>query len=216
MQDIVIRNLSFILTVSAPSIANVCSEVLAKLERAMQTKSSEPWSSRHLPPPTAAAFPAIIVGEEEETNGRYSRILEKLSRCHMADAFLPPDVTDPEIVKQVRAVRKKLQQIEILEAKKSKGQPLDDQQIAKLQSRALLESTLVDLGFPLEIPQKPSPSLQEDGKRKKKKNKVMGDSPRNRAKTKQKEGSSKEFPNPEFESFIEQVPVKEWSPGERV
>ncbi|CAA6653770.1 unnamed protein product [Spirodela intermedia] len=159
-EEMAIRNLSYIFTVSAPSVASASSEVLAKLERAMDAKSSEPWSHRRLPTPLP---PFPLVREND------SKLVGKLHRDPWLDAFLPSDsAADSEVTKRVRAVWKKLQQIEILEAKQSNGHVLDDQQIAKLQSRPLLKSALADLGFPLEMVQEPSPSLPADGKGRKK------------------------------------------------
>lgn len=207
----VIRNLSYIFTVSAPSIAGASSEVLAKLERAMDAKSSESWSHRRLPTPTAT-FPAIIDSEEEHEDEtgplrvreNDSKLVEKLYRDPGIDAFLPSDsAADSDLTKRVRAVWKKLQQIEILEAKQSSGHALDDQQIAKLQSRPLLKSALADLGFPLEMEQKPSPSLAADGRGRKK----TGASRRRRTKSKQKEPPAEQLPPPlKSETYGEEKP----------
>ncbi|KAI5404780.1 hypothetical protein KIW84_051805 [Lathyrus oleraceus] len=61
----------------------------------------------------------------------------------VTSSFLQPkDDPDSEISKVVRAMRKKLQQIEMLETKQSKGHILDDQQMAKPQSKSALESSL--------------------------------------------------------------------------
>ncbi|XP_078435331.1 ankyrin repeat family protein / regulator of chromosome condensation (RCC1) family protein [Wolffia australiana] len=219
-EDIAIRNIGFIFTISASSVANTSSEVLAKLEKAMEAKSLEHWSHRRLPLPTAAAFPAIILGEEDEicsvnTYESHSKVLENSGRHDLEGSFLPSDATDFEIVKQVRAIRKKLQQIEILEEKRSRGQTLDDQQVAKLQSRPILESTLADLGFPVELHQKSSPSIQEDIKGQKKKNKgkkTTADSQKSKVKTKQQEDAIQTgvpVPDSELELLAEKVTKEE-------
>ncbi|KAI5383814.1 hypothetical protein KIW84_070969 [Lathyrus oleraceus] len=84
----------------------------------------------------------------------------------VTSSFLQPkDDPDSEISKVVRAIRKKLQQIEMLETKQSKGHILDDQQMAKLQSKSALESSLSELGIPVETSQnKESSSTQPEGK----------------------------------------------------
>ncbi|KAG2273197.1 hypothetical protein Bca52824_067752 [Brassica carinata] len=78
-EDLVIRNLDFILTVSPQTIANTSPDVLANLEKLLDDRSSEAWR---------------------------------------ASSFLQPeDELAQRNTKEVRALRKKLQQIEILEAK---------------------------------------------------------------------------------------------------
>lgn len=62
---------------------------------------------------------------------------------------------------------KKWQQIEMLEAKQSSGHHLDDQQIAKLQTKSALESSLAELGLPVTPLAKASSSVSPDGKGKK-------------------------------------------------
>ncbi|KAG1347975.1 Inhibitor of Bruton tyrosine kinase [Cocos nucifera] len=156
-EELAIRNLDYVFTVSAPSIASASPEILAKLEKLLDTRSLESWSHRRLPRPTAT-FPAVINSDEEGDNDiGYLRLRD----CHKpvsrkyedtrSDCFLQKEsIADQAVFKQVRALRKKLQQIEMLEAKQSSGQLLDGQQIAKLQTKSALESELVELGFPLE------------------------------------------------------------------
>lgn len=180
-----IRNLDFILTVAPQTIATTSSDVLANLEKLLDDRSSEAWSSRPLPTPTAT-FPVVIDSEEEESESdvlrtrdnnhvkHFSRITEGGSRM---DSFLQPeDELARRNSKEVRALRKKLQQIEILEAKQSRGQLLDGQQIAKLHKKLDIESSLVELGIPVEeSPEAKSSSVdgkankKADGLRKKKK-----------------------------------------------
>ncbi|XP_019702667.1 uncharacterized protein [Elaeis guineensis] len=156
-EELAIRNLDYVFTVSAPSIANASSEILAKLEKLLDTRSLESWSHRRLPTPTAT-FPAVINSDEEGDNDiGYLRLRDShkpVSRKYedsRSDCFLQKEsIADQAVFKQVRALRKKLQQIEMLEAKQSGGQLLDGQQIAKLQTKSALESELVELGFPLE------------------------------------------------------------------
>lgn len=174
-----IRNLDFILTVSPSSIANTSPDVLANLEKLLDDRSSEAWSSRPLPTPTAK-FPVVIDSEEEESESEilrtrdshvrhFSCIAEGGSRM---DSFLQPeDELSERNSKEVRALRKKLQQIEILETKQSRGQLLDGQQIAKLQKKTDIESSLIELGIPVEVSSeaKSSSAKKTEGLRKKKK-----------------------------------------------
>ncbi|XP_010549694.1 PREDICTED: uncharacterized protein LOC104820785 isoform X2 [Tarenaya hassleriana] len=189
-EEIVIRNLDFILTVSPQVFASTSPDVLAYLEKLLDDKSTQAWSFRRLPTPTAT-FPVVIDSEEEETEGdilktrdnhmkHLSSIVEEGPR---SDSFLQPqDELSQCISRQVRALRKKLQQIEILEAKHSRGHSLDGQQMAKLQKKLDLECSLAELGIPIEMaPEAKSTSpMQLDGKanrkaegskKKKKKNK---------------------------------------------
>ncbi|CAK9159939.1 unnamed protein product [Ilex paraguariensis] len=176
-EEIAIRNLDYILTVSPHAIASASLDILANLEKLLDLKSSEPWSYRRLPTPTAT-FPAIINSEEEDSETEFLRTRDNHSKKptskkasdHRLDSFLQPyDDATEGIGKQVRALRKKLQQIEMLEERQSKGNHLDDQQIAKLKTRSALESSLVELGVPLETVQaKASSSDSPDGKGSKK------------------------------------------------
>ncbi|XAR64848.1 hypothetical protein NMG60_11008720 [Bertholletia excelsa] len=175
-EDIVLRNLDYVFTVSAHAVANTSADILAGLEKLLDLKSSEPWSYRRLPTATAT-FPAIINSEEEDsdselvrTRNNHTKRQSKKEIDHRIDCFLQPKDDESQVVcKKVRALMKKLQQIEMLEVKQSKGQTLDDQQIAKLLTRSALESSLVELGVPIESMQaKASPSVGLDGKGSKK------------------------------------------------
>lgn len=164
LQEIVIRNLDYVFTVSTHAIASTSLEVLVNLEKSLDSKSSEAWSHRQLPTRTAT-FPAVINSEEDDSDNEFFRTRdnnngEKVEeRIQRFDSFLQPyDAANQEIGKQVRALRKKLQQIEILEEKRSKGYHLDSQQITKLQTRPILESSLVELGVPIETIQAKSTS----------------------------------------------------------
>lgn len=154
-----IRNLDYIFTAAAPSIINASPEILVKLEKVLDEKSAEPWSHRRLPTMTAT-FPAIIDSDDGDdyTNQRglvrdrnNERNLLKITRESRTDSFLLATTdADEAVSKQVRALRKKLQQIEMLEQKQQSGQQLDNQQLAKVASRAVLVSELEELGFPYE------------------------------------------------------------------
>lgn len=171
MQDIAIRNLDYIFAVSTAAVASTSLETLARLEKTMDARSSEPWCYRQLPTPTAT-FPAVINSEEDSENGGYLRLREnsevpmlKIFGAERTDSFLQSsNTTDQAMFKQIRALRKKLQQIEMLEVKHSKGHLLDGQQIAKLQTRLALEDALAELGAPLETPAKGLSSVTLDGK----------------------------------------------------
>lgn len=154
-----IRNLDYIFTAAAPSIINASPDILVKLEKVLDGKSAEPWSHRRLPTMTAT-FPAIIDSDEGEdyTDKRglvrarnNERNLSKINRESRTDSFLLVDRdADQAVSKQVRALRKKLQQIEMLEQKQLSGLQLDNQQFAKVASRDALVSELEELGFPYE------------------------------------------------------------------
>ncbi|KAK8542910.1 hypothetical protein V6N12_015488 [Hibiscus sabdariffa] len=154
-EDIVIRNLVYILTVSTQAFASASPDVLANLEKSLDLRSSESWSYRRLPTPTAT-FPVIINSDEEDGESEVLRTHDnKNITCLMngdrLGAFLQPN-DDPNqgIPEEVRALQKKLQQIEVLEMKQLGGYVLDDQQIAKLQRKPALENSLADPGVPVE------------------------------------------------------------------
>ncbi|CAH9125045.1 unnamed protein product [Cuscuta epithymum] len=184
-EDIAIRNLDYILTVSGQTIANTSLDILFRLEKLLDLKSSEPWSSRRLPTPTAP-FPAILNSEEETSDDESLRAREcskkkkkaAISReqgGRLLDKFMQSCVDKEAISKQVRALRKKLQQIEMLEEKQSKGKALDAQQLAKLQTKLALEHSLSELGVPVTISGNGKPTTTskelETSKRQRRKNK---------------------------------------------
>lgn len=160
---------------SSHAIASTSLEILANLENLLDMRSSEPWSYRRLPTPTAT-FPAIINSEEEDSENEFQRTRDyhistsKNEISPRLDSFLKPkDDLNQDMCKQIRALRKKLQQIEMLEAKQSSGHLLDDQQIAKLQTRSALESSLAELGVPVITEQvNASSSVSPEGKGSKK------------------------------------------------
>ncbi|TKW30578.1 hypothetical protein SEVIR_2G047400v4 [Setaria viridis] len=156
-EDLAIRNLDYIFTVGAPSIMNASPEILASLEKLLDEKSSEAWCQRRLPTMTAT-YPAVIDSDGEEDEAieflkprKCGKSASRPSGMSSQENFLQKDCTAEQAVsKQIRALRKKLQQIEILEAKQLTGHQLDDQQLAKLESRAALEGELAELGVPSE------------------------------------------------------------------
>ncbi|XP_022978079.1 uncharacterized protein LOC111478166 isoform X2 [Cucurbita maxima] len=154
-EDIAIRNLDYIFTVASQAIANASPDIMAKLEKLLDHKSSEPWSYRRLPTATAT-LPVIIDSEEEDSENESLRCRENHLMSNMtnemeqrSDSFFHEDNQKEAISKQIRALRKKLQQIEMLESKQSCGYLLDEQQIAKLQTKSALESSLLELGIPV-------------------------------------------------------------------
>lgn len=160
-EDIAIRNLDYILTVSSHSFASASLDILADLEKLLDLRSSESWSYRRLPTPTAT-FPVIVNSEEEDSENEVLRTRDNHTKkstlknegdTRLDSFFQPKGDANQEISKQVRALRKKLQQIEMLELKLSNGHILDEQQIAKLQTKSVLESSLAELGVPIELPQ---------------------------------------------------------------
>ena len=136
---------------------NASPEILANLEKLLDEKSSESWSQRRLPTVTAT-YPAVIDSDVEEDEARKflkprkcGKSATRPSGMSNQENFLQKDCTAEQAVsKQIRALRKKLQQIEILEAKQLAGHQLDNQQQAKLESRAALENELAELGVPSE------------------------------------------------------------------
>lgn len=153
LQDLVLRNLDYMLTISPSIYAQLPPALLAELEKVLDSSSSEPWSQRLLPTPSAT-LPVVIDSEEEDGDtcgdsrirnlrvgsGELNLIGEKTS----SEGFLLSRDTggDDAVGKQLRAVRKKLQQIEALELKQLKGHDLDSQQLAKLLSKPALEISL--------------------------------------------------------------------------
>ncbi|XP_020579736.1 uncharacterized protein LOC110024230 isoform X2 [Phalaenopsis equestris] len=175
-EDLVIRNLDYIFTVSAPAIGSASLEILVRLEKLLDTRSSELWSYRRLPTSTAT-FPAIIHSEEDGDDvignpmPRDNRNFTPKYKDFIGESFLQrKSDADQAVLKQVRALRKKLQQIEMLESKHHCGHVLDNQQFAKLQTRSILEAALAELGFHYESDPKPSSSGLSEGKGNKKAN----------------------------------------------
>ncbi|KAL6575179.1 hypothetical protein OROMI_012464 [Orobanche minor] len=170
-EEIAIHNLDYILTVSVHVFVGTSLDILVDLEKQLDLTSSEPWSCRRLPTPTAP-FPPIINSDEEDSesellrarDGSTKRSTYKKEGVQQLDGFLQTNdaASVQGVDKQIRALRKKLQQIELLEEKQSKGHLLDDQQIAKLQTRSVLESSLAGLGVPIEMVEiKPCSSVDE-------------------------------------------------------
>lgn len=174
-EEIAIRNLDYIFTVSTSAIMNAPLELLEKLEKSLDDKSSEPWCHRRLPTPTAT-FPAVIDSEEENSDFGYTRPRVNLKKPILknyeglgTDCFLQNNLKADQVVfKEVRALRKKLQQIDMLEAKQLNGHYLDDQQVAKLETRSAVKNALAELGIHPETESKASLPALIDGKRNKK------------------------------------------------
>ncbi|KAL6647001.1 hypothetical protein ACP70R_014441 [Stipagrostis hirtigluma subsp. patula] len=208
-EDIAIRNLDYIFTVAAPSIMNASPEILANLERLLDERSSEPWSQRRLPTMTAT-YPAVIDSDgEEDGAGEFLRprdCRKSASRSYGMSSyenFLQKDCNAEQAVsKQVRALRKKLQQIDILEAKQLAGHVLDSQQLAKLESRAVLEGELAELGVPSEAYSRTSSVCPAEGRTNKKPEVSK------KQKRKNKQAAKSDIPTVESESQ-QQNPIRE-------
>ncbi|GER26969.1 ankyrin repeat family protein / regulator ofchromosome condensation (RCC1) family protein [Striga asiatica] len=194
--EIAIRNLDYILSVAPHTFVDTSLDILAELEKLLDLKSSEPWSYRRLPTPTAT-FPAIINSEEDDCESELLMMRgDARKRSAMndwahqrLDGFLRTnDAVIEGVDKQIRALRKKLQQIELLEEKRSKGHILDDQQIAKLQSRPVLESSLAELGAPIETVQLEASSAEQRGSKR-----AGSKKQRRKCKQKAKEEESSDF-----------------------
>lgn len=173
MQEIAIRNFDYILAVSAHAVASTSLDILAHLEKLLDLRSSEPWSYRRLPTPTTT-FPAIIHSEDDDSDSDFRRMrgnhvkktTDMKERDQRFDCFIQPEDDASQCIgKQVRALKKKLQQIEMLKDKQSNGCSLDDQQIAKLRTKSAIESSLAELGVPLDTAEgKTLVAVLEDGK----------------------------------------------------
>ncbi|KAG4166932.1 hypothetical protein ERO13_A13G165100v2 [Gossypium hirsutum] len=117
-EDIVIRNLDYILTVSSQAFASASPDVLASLEKSLDSRSTESWSYRQLPTPTAT-FPVIINSDEDDSESEVLRTRDNKNKTCVVnegdrlDSFLQPkDYLNQGISEQVQALQKKLQQIE--------------------------------------------------------------------------------------------------------
>ncbi|XP_057524912.1 uncharacterized protein LOC130804483 [Amaranthus tricolor] len=202
-EEIVIRNLDYIFMVSSNAVATASPEILVHIEKLLDMRSTEPWSYRRLPTPTAT-FPAIVYSEEENSDDESPRTRDRdsVTDGSKKDGYLrfgkflqSTNDGDQELCRKIRVLRKKLQQIEVLEAKQSKGHVLDDQQIAKLQTRPVLESSLAELGVPIDITvEKSSTSVAADSKASK-----VGMSKKQRRKNKQKVSQTDAYSGPEVE-----------------
>lgn len=171
-EDIVLHNLDYILAVSSHAIASASLEILVHLEKLLDERSSEPWSYRRLPTPSAT-LPAVINSEEDTDKecprtreNHPARSISKKAAKQTAHSFFEPLLAENQLLcKRVRALCKKLQQIEVLEAKQLKGNVLDEQQIAKLHTRTEIENSLAELGIPTEMTKgKVSSPTHPDGK----------------------------------------------------
>jgi hypothetical protein len=152
-QDSVLRNLDYILTISPTTFAQLQPSLLVALEKVLDSRSNQPWSHRLLPTPSAT-LPAVIDSEEDDSDAcgnprsrsfSWLEGMDKLTvgKSSTEDYFLSGNGREDDAVgKQLRAVRKKLQQIEALELKQFKGQALDSQQLAKIETKHELEEAL--------------------------------------------------------------------------
>ncbi|CAM6101074.1 unnamed protein product [Calypogeia fissa] len=171
-KEFISRNLDYILTMAPVLFGHIRPSLLAEVEKALDACSTQPWSHRRLPTPSAT-LPAVIDSEEEENGlgvNAYARgSARDLSVFNTAadkksEGFLQQTTENGEaILKQMRAVRKKLQQIEALELKQAKGHILDDQQLLKVQTKRELERELASLELGL-LPEPSMNGLKQDVK----------------------------------------------------
>lgn len=151
-EDLVLHNLDYLLTISPMAFAHVAPVLLAEVEKALDASSSQPWSNRRLPTPTAV-FPAVVDSEEDEYEAGYVSRMRPLPFSSsisdvekVTEGFLHQESeVDKAVVKQLRALRKKLQQIDELELQQARGHPLDDQQKTKLQKKQAIKDAIVAL-----------------------------------------------------------------------
>lgn len=152
-EDLVLHNLDYLLTISPLAFAHVTSTLLAEVEKALDGMSSQPWSHRLLPTPTAT-FPAVVDSEEDECDTGFISRMRCLSFSEPSSAsadmkrasegfFHQGNELDQAVVKQLRALKKKLQQIEALELKQSRGHVLDHQQQAKLETKQAIKEAIL-------------------------------------------------------------------------
>eukprot|EP00249_Psilotum_nudum_P024626 c29240_g3_i1 orf=961-3504(+) len=151
-EDLVLHNLDYLLTISPVSFSNVRPSLLADVEKALDASSSQAWSNRRLPTPTAT-FPATVDSEDDSETVKFSqtRSISSMDNVNSGTGeifeglFRQENEVDRAAVKHLRALRKKLQQIEALELKQAKGHYLDVQQLAKLQSKQAVEEAIAAL-----------------------------------------------------------------------
>ena len=144
VQELVLHNLDYLLAISPMTFTHVSPTLLADVEKALDATSSQSWSHRLLPTPTAL-FPAVVESEEDDTDSEIISRRRSLSffepvKKGSEGIFHQESELDQAKAKQVRALKKKLQQIEALELKQFRGHKLDHQQEAKL----LTKQTLID------------------------------------------------------------------------
>ncbi|KAH7351537.1 hypothetical protein KP509_19G001900 [Ceratopteris richardii] len=152
-EDLALHNLDYILTMSPTAFANVTTALLADLEKALDSTSLQLWSYHRLPTPTAL-FPAVVDSEEDDCNSNFLSRMRSLSSSELNSVSVERESEglfnqecgmNHAVLKQLRALKKKLQQIEALEVRQSKGHVLDHQQIAKLETKAAVRDAILAL-----------------------------------------------------------------------
>jgi hypothetical protein len=143
----VLHNLDYILAIAPMAFTHASPMLLADVEKALDATSSEAWSHRLLPTPTAL-FPAVVESEEDDNDPEFVSRRRSLSFFEPAKKgsegiFHQESELDQARAKQVRALKKKLQQIEALELKQLRGHKLDHQQEAKLLTKQTLIDTIL-------------------------------------------------------------------------
>ncbi|MCO5607570.1 hypothetical protein L7F22_061767 [Adiantum nelumboides] len=244
-EDLVLHNLDYILTVSPMAFAHVTPTLLAELEKALDATSSQPWSHRLLPTPTAL-FPAVVDSEEDECNPCLSSRMRSLSltqsnnltaeRRESDGLFNQESCIDQAVIKQLRALKKKLQQIEALELRQSRGHVLDHQQLGKLETKLSIRDAILaldsgavftaasnegELQFFVDSSSEGTPG-KENGKRgnrngRRKSNQLVGElAPADEFQKKQRSGQPNIAGNRKFEDSLAETQLKSSSAAEKV
>lgn len=147
-QAMVLRNLDYVLMVTPPGVlAQIRPSVLAELEGLMGCHVAQGgWVPRPLSCATASGNEPILEEEEggsekarESRNGsgdKEEKVVMDMGRAvGLGLGRFLQQKDELGAVKRIRALRKKLQQIEALEARRGEGIALDSQQRAKLRSK---------------------------------------------------------------------------------
>eukprot|EP00898_Chlorokybus_atmophyticus_P005171 jgi/Chlat1/5655/Chrsp37S00872 len=162
-QGLVLRNLDHVLLMVPHALRDVRPPLLAELE-ALMAAGEHGW--HHRPRPVLAVPPPLSEMEEEAANqaawhrsphSEPDSCDQQLKEEDDTPAAMMSDGLDSDavtVVRQARAVRKKLQQIAMLEAREAEGHQLDAQQRAKTRAKPALEAALQSLqqGTPLQQP----------------------------------------------------------------
>ncbi|GBG63273.1 hypothetical protein CBR_g37359 [Chara braunii] len=148
---LVLKNLDYVLSISAPMWGQARLSILADLERVLAdyTTASDKWLNRRVPKPSGVPLSSLVLDEDDAGAecGPSSAMQSWAGALVSSDrsvsewpqsqgaalAFLHQyDGTPNAISKQLRTVRRKLQQIEVLEIRQAKGMVLDAQQLEKV------------------------------------------------------------------------------------
>ncbi|KAG2405376.1 PH, RCC1 and FYVE domains-containing protein [Vigna angularis] len=188
-EEIVMRNLDYIFTVSSHTIASASPDVLANLERLLDQRSSEPWSHRRLPTPTAT-LPAIINSEEDDSEIDCSR-LRCLKISSLVDIFLMTSRLQSFNLRKgskkgklSKKQRRKIERINKLSFLELFAQLRDAKDLAFVSKKGGLSMFLIHFFFPVQYPLPqlvvPRPSLRDIQMQQGKKQQSLAHSPTTR------------------------------------